>query len=97
MPEIIEVKNYADFIKKKIIDQKLLNINIINGRYKKHGPFLHYQKFKNLLPLQIIDVKTKGKFMYIIFENNYYIGITLGLSGGWFFQNKCTKKNLFMV
>ena len=23
MPEIIEVKNYADFIKKKIIDQKL--------------------------------------------------------------------------
>lgn len=92
MPEIIEVKNYADFIKKKIIDQKLLNINIINGRYKKHGPFLHYQKFKNLLPLQIIDVKIKGKFMYIIFENNYYIGITLGLSGGWFFQNKATKK-----
>jgi formamidopyrimidine-DNA glycosylase len=92
MPEIIEVKNYADFIKKNIIDQKLLNINIINGRYKKHGPFSHYNKFKNLLPLQIIDVKTKGKFMYIIFENNYYIGVTLGLSGGWFFQNKGTKK-----
>ena len=92
MPEIIEVKNYADFIKKNIIDQKLLNINIINGRYKNHGPFLYYQKFKNLLPLNVIDVKTKGKFMYIIFENDYYIGVTLGLSGGWFFQNKGTKK-----
>ena len=92
MPEIIEVKNYADFIKKNIIDQKLLNINIINGRYKNHGPFLYYQKIKNRLPLKVIDVKTKGKFMYIIFENYYYIGVTLGLSGGWFFQNKGTKK-----
>lgn len=92
MPEIIEVKNYADFIKKNIINRKLLNINIISGRYKKHGPFSHYKKFKKFLPLQVLNVKTKGKFMYIVFENDYYIGVTLGLSGGWFFQNKGTKK-----
>jgi formamidopyrimidine-DNA glycosylase len=81
MPEIIEVKNYCDFIKRKIKNQKLLNINITNGRYKKHGPFEYYNKFKKMLPLKIINISTKGKFMYIEFENNYYIGVTLGLSG----------------
>jgi len=41
MPEINEVRKYADFIKKKIKNNSITNINILNGRYKKHGPFEH--------------------------------------------------------
>lgn len=86
MPEIIEIKTYTDFIYKNINNKNLLDIKIKNGRYKKHGPFLNYDKLIHLLPLKIINVNSKGKFMYICLENNIYICITLGLSGGWFFK-----------
>jgi formamidopyrimidine-DNA glycosylase len=92
MPEIIEVKNYADFISKKIKNKQLLNIKIINGRYKNHKPFELYNKIKRNLPLLVLNVNTKGKFMYIKFEKNFYIGITLGLSGGWFYKKNNSNK-----
>jgi len=92
MPEIIEIKNYTDFIKKNIFNKNLLDIKIIGGRYKKHGPFTNYDNIKILLPLKILDVSSKGKFMYITLENEIYLGITLGLSGGWFFKKNNSEK-----
>ncbi|AYV75372.1 MAG: formamidopyrimidine-DNA glycosylase [Terrestrivirus sp.] len=87
MPEIVEVKKYADFIIKKLKNKYITDIKILNGRYKTHGPFELYNQFKKKLPLKLLDVKTKGKFMYIIFENEYYLCVTLGLSGGWMYSN----------
>ena len=95
MPEIIEVRKYADFIRKQCKNKEILDIKILNGRYKKHKPFENYNKIKNNLPLKIIDVKTKGKFLYFIFENNFYILSTLGLSGGWCFFSENKKKFMF--
>jgi len=92
MPEIIEIKTYTDFIKKNINNKNLLDIKITGGRYKKHGPFANYDIIKQLLPLKIIDVHSKGKFMYISLENDYFLGITLGLSGGWFFKKNNSDK-----
>lgn len=86
MPEVIEVKSYSDFIKKYTLKKKLLSIKIISGRYKNHKPFNSYNSFNKSLPLKIINVNTKGKFMYIEFSNGQYIGVTLGLSGGWFYK-----------
>ena len=83
MPEIVEIRKYADFIKKKINNKNIIDIKILNGRYKKHQPFEKYKNLKDKLPLKLIDVKTKGKFLYMIFEENFYIFSTLGLSGGW--------------
>lgn len=91
MPEIVEVKKYADFITKKIKNQKLIDIKIINGRYLTK-PFEHFQKLKNHLPTTITEIKTKGKFMYIKFDNDLILGVTLGLTGGWFYlQNESDK------
>jgi formamidopyrimidine-DNA glycosylase len=87
MPEVIEVKQYSNFIKKHINNKNLLNIKIKKGRYRTHGPFEFYKKIKNQLPLKILNVESKGKFMYMSLENNFYIGITLGLTGGWFYNN----------
>jgi len=92
MPEINEVRKYADFIKKKLKNNSITNINILNGRYKKHGPFEHYTFLKNKLPLKLLDVKTKGKLMYMIFEDNLYLLATLGLSGGWCYLQDGKKK-----
>jgi len=91
MPEINEVRQYADFIKSKLKNKNITHINILNGRYKKHGPFENYSHLVNHLPFKIIDVKTKGKFMYIKFEHNLYLFSTLGLSGGWIFKTNSGK------
>lgn len=95
MPEIVEIRKYADFIKNKIKNTKLKDIKILKGRYKTHGPFDKYSELIKQLPLKIIDVKTKGKFLYIMLENDYYIFSTLGLHGGWLYnesKNKITPK-----
>lgn len=92
MPEIIEVKFYADCIKKYFLKRKLLDIKIIKGRYKTHGPFSNYTNMINELPLKLQNVNTKGKFTYLSFNDNYHIGITLGLSGGWFYKKHNTNK-----
>ena len=68
MPEVMEIRKYADFINYLLKDKKLLNVNIIKGRYKKHDAFENYELLKKNLPLKLKLVKTKGKFIYIEFE-----------------------------
>ncbi len=85
MPEVKEIKKFADFIKNKIKNEKIIEINILNGRYKNHKPFENYNRIKKLLPIKVLDVRTKGKFLYIIFDNELYMFNTLGLTGGWCF------------
>ena len=92
MPEINEVRQYADFIKSKLKNKNITQVNILNGRYKKHGPFENYSHLIKHLPLKIIDVGTKGKFMFIKFEHDIYLFSTLGLSGGWIFKKSETSK-----
>jgi formamidopyrimidine-DNA glycosylase len=94
MPEIVEVKKYADFIRKNIKKQKLVDIKIINGRYLIK-PFEHYQKLKNHIPTEIEEIDTKGKFMYIKLKNELIIGVTLGLTGGWFYLKNDSNKYKF--
>lgn len=65
MPEVIEVKKYSDFIYKHIYKKDLLDIRILKGRYRTHEPFEFYRKIKNQLPLKVLDVNSKGKFMYM--------------------------------
>ena len=83
MPEVIEVLKYRDFLLKKLKNKFINKINILQGKYKKHGPFDLYNIICKELPLKVIDIKTKGKFLYFILEKNFYIFSTLGLSGGW--------------
>lgn len=86
MPEVIEVKTYVDFITKHTKNQTLENINILQGRYRKHGPFKGFKNLIRSMPLRIDNIESKGKYMYITLSNNLIIGITLGLTGGWFWQ-----------
>lgn len=91
MPEIVEVKMHANFIKKITYNKNLMKINILNGRYKKHGPFKNYKELLNLLPCKIDEINTHGKFMYWKI-NDLYIGFALGLMGGWVFQRRNKRK-----
>ena len=95
MPEINEIRKFSDFIKDKLQNEKIIDIKILNGRYKKHGPFAKYKDIKNELPLKLLDVKTKGKFSYMVFEKDFYIFSTLGLSGGWCYLKNGSEKYNF--
>ncbi|ARF10879.1 formamidopyrimidine-DNA glycosylase [Hokovirus HKV1] len=92
MPEIIEIKKYTDFLNKHVSNKNLLEINILKGRYKKHG--IDLKKIKKLLPTKLIKVYSKGKFMYMEF-NDIYLGFTMGLSGGFVYLPNNSKKFLY--
>jgi len=86
MPEIIEVKKFADVLRNNILGHKITHINILKGRYSKK-PFEGFNILKKELPLTVESINTKGKFTYFTLSNNdkkqFYLFNTLGLSGGW--------------
>ena len=86
MPEIIEVKKFADVLRNNILGHKITHINILKGRYSKK-PFEGFSILKKELPLTVESINTKGKFTYFTLTNNdkkqFYLFNTLGLSGGW--------------
>lgn len=80
MPEGPEVTYLTTMLSKAFTNTILQNINILSGRYENRPP----KNFKNLtksLPSKILKISNKGKFMYIVLENEYTIWITLGLTG----------------
>ena len=95
MPEVLEIKRYANFLNKYLKNQYINKINILNGRYKKYGPFPLYNELTKNLPLKVIDIKTKGKFLYFILEKDFFIFSTLGLSGGWTYKSNSSKNYEF--
>lgn len=95
MPEVIEVRKYSDFLNKKMKNKYIEKINILQGRYKTHGPFQLYNEIIKELPLKVIEIKTKGKFLYFLLENGYYIFSTLGLRGGWAFRSNLKDRFIF--
>ena len=92
MPEVIEVKKYKDFLKSKFKNNNINQINILNGRYKKHGPFNYYKELLKTLPFKVLTIDTKGKFLYMKLSNNFILTVTLGLSGGWVYKNNSNNK-----
>lgn len=97
MPEVVEVHKYADMIKKHTKNHIVKDIQILNGRYKKHGAFEGFKDLQELLKskdeLIVNDVAAKGKLIYITLkikskpDEPLFLISTLGLSGGWTFSS----------
>ena len=87
MPEGPEVLFMIDSLQ-KYVNKKLLKLNITSGRYKRHKLPINYKKFSKSLPSKIKKIACKGKFIYIIFENDWCIWITLGMSGHFVFDKE---------
>ena len=82
MPEGPEVKRVVDFLCQ--FDGKFLHdVEILSGRYSRHGPFEGFYDLKKLLPLKILNVNCHGKFIYFYFSNDASLWCTLGMSGAW--------------
>ena len=87
MPEGPEVKVVTDGMNCFFQDRVLIDVDIIGGRYKTHGPPKKYQEFKNGLPLEIEKINCKGKFIWFSFKDSEWaIGNLLGMTGSWTYE-----------
>jgi len=80
MPEISEVRISRDILNRAFKNQTLSEINILTGKYTKKPP-TNYSKIVSSLPSKIKKIDAHGKFVYIILENGWTIGISFGMSG----------------
>ena len=80
MPEGPEIKLMTLKLQ-KLKNCIVQNIKVLGGRYTRHGNPENFQSFKKALPLKINSVNNKGKFIYFILENGWYIMFTMGMTG----------------
>lgn len=83
MPEGPEVKIITEQLAKEIVGKYLQDIEFgPTGRYKQEEPEGSKELLK-ALPLQILKVSCKGKFIYWELENEWSMWNTLGMTGNW--------------
>jgi len=85
MVEGPEASFLAYYISKNFKCRVLRDIVIRRGRYKHHGPPANFTAFKKGLPLRLLDVYKKGKVIFILFENNWFLIAKMGMVG-WFYK-----------
>ena len=84
MPEGVEVTILCKKLTKSLLEPKpcsINNIKILSGRYMRHGPPKGWHAFKKALPLKLKKIENYGKFIYFTLEDDWYILITLGMTG----------------
>lgn len=87
MPEVVEVFLTSQYLNFKIKDCEVTKISILGGRYSRH-PMKGLETFKKDLPVKILSINNKGKFMWFECEKGskkYYILNRFGLEGKWSF------------
>ena len=85
MPEGPEVRSLTDRIRHRYSGGhwELRSASIISGRYKEGARPAKWDKLQSALPLKVVDVRCKGKFIYFSLDENTSIWSTLGMTGGW--------------
>jgi DNA-formamidopyrimidine glycosylase len=87
MPEGPIVKAITEALDILLKNKKLKDIKVLGGRYRRHG-LPELSSIKKDLPLKIISVRSKGKFIYFTLSKGWYIWNTLGLNGWWTTEEK---------
>ena len=82
MPEGPEVKIMCEELNKLIAGEIVTSIFLTGGRYSNSEPS-YYSKFIQCLPVKLVEVKCKGKFIWFQFDNHWTMWCSLGLTGGW--------------
>uniref|UniRef100_A0A6C0LZQ6 Formamidopyrimidine-DNA glycosylase catalytic domain-containing protein n=1 Tax=viral metagenome TaxID=1070528 RepID=A0A6C0LZQ6_9ZZZZ len=80
MPEGPEIHRYACIIADYFYNNNLIDIRVLSGRYTKK-PITDLDKIK--FPVKVVDIGTKGKYLFIELSNGFYLSITHGMSGTW--------------
>ena len=82
MPEGPECRRIAEGLARTVSGKKIINIEILGGRYLKKE-ISGITRFIENLPLGVAGAGVHGKFIYLICENEFSVWNTLGMSGSW--------------
>jgi len=82
MPEGPECKTLVDDLNEAIAGKTIHVISITGGRYLSQ-PFVGFDDLSELLPLTVVSVKVKGKFIWFECSNEISLWSTLGMTGWW--------------
>ena len=82
MPEGPECRRIAESLAKFTTNKKIIDIEIISGRYCKKIPS-GLEIAKENLPLWIAGAGVHGKFVYLILDKEFSLWNTLGMTGAW--------------
>lgn len=97
MPEGIEVKILTECLDTLIVGKEINSVSFVSGRYVTHGVPDGFKAFEKALPLKILSVGCKGKFIYFTLEGGWYIFNTLGLTGSWEFKSDAHTRVIIKV
>jgi formamidopyrimidine-DNA glycosylase len=88
MPEIAEIHLNTDLLLRPFFrgSKDLANIEILSGKYKNKKPD-NFDAFVKDLPSKVKSINNRGKFTYIILENNWIIGIGFGMTGRFLLED----------
>ena len=71
MPEGPECRRIAEGLARVVSGQKILNIEVLSGRYMKKE-ISGMEGFLQKLPLGVAGAGVHGKFIYLICEGTFY-------------------------
>jgi len=92
MPEGPEVNVIKDGLNRYLKNTYIIEVNLPEGsKFLKKTPD-GLNDFKQILPLKLIEVKSKGKLLYFEFEKGWYMICRLLMAGGWYLD-KAPKHN----
>jgi len=99
MPEICEVVLTAQYLLSKLKGRHITNIEILSGKYK-HKKLEGIDLIEMYSPLEVINIDTKGKFMWFELKNKdtfVYILNSFGLTGEWSFFKSQSDRIVFTI
>jgi DNA-formamidopyrimidine glycosylase len=82
MPEGPEVKKNSSSLAHHISGRDITEAAVISGRYTRNE-LVGLDDFCTNLPTKAIGVGCHGKFMFAIFNNDYNLWCTFGMTGRW--------------
>lgn len=86
MPEGPEIK-YISKLLNKICKNKILNnLSIINGPYLNNNKKMYSSEREKIYLLEnqkVIDVISKGKYLFFVFEDQLELAVHAGMEGSW--------------
>lgn len=93
MPEGCEVALTAEILKEELLHYDLTDIVIFDTKFKKAK---NLSIAKKKLPLTVKNIDSKGKLMWIVFDDDVYMTVGFGLEGKWSFAEKKYSKMKFV-
>jgi formamidopyrimidine-DNA glycosylase len=93
MPEGPECTIIANDLNAIASNKVLTSVNVLSGRYTK-APLANLDK---IVGANILGIRNKGKFIYWIFDNGFYLFSTLGMSGGYTLAKETHSRVAFLL